>query len=315
MLKLKRNLWLSIKEKFWGKKHFPSNILVTAAHGSFKIPLRIYPKLSPLYQTSPRLLLNFSDYGTKYLLECAPEDQKVIPKYGRLVGDPNREKDAEDIIRFKDFGGNSIFSESFERRLTKSWFHKFWLNKVLKMSYYPFYEEVYGRLAEMAKNPENADKPLIIIDVHDTGNLLLGPTKVDDRLREEHLQVPQIVLSNVPDEEVADEVFGTAPDYLMESFRESLMNHCGFPEDEVKINHLFYGGNVTRHFGNPKKNDRLRKILQGKKCYTIQLEFNRGLYMNEQTQRPISWKIKSIRSALSSSIRELEDAIISTSEE
>jgi hypothetical protein len=311
MQKLRRNVLLGIKEFFWGKKHFPSNIIVTASHGSFKIPLSIFPKLSSYYKTSPRLLLNFSDYGTKYLIENVPAKQKVIPQYGRLIGDPNRKKKAKDIIRFKDFGGNHIFSEKFEKRLTTSWFHTFWLNKILKLSYKPFYENVFTAIAEAVQNKKNDGKPIFLVDVHDTGNLILGATPKKDRQREGLFQMPKVVISNAPDEEVDGNCFGTAPEYLTEMFQETLAQKLGFDLEDVKINHLFYGGNVIRFFGNTSKNDRLKKILGNKQIYTIQVEFDRGLYMNETTQRSIKWKVKSIRSALMETFRELEESIIS----
>lgn len=314
MRKLKRNVFLGLKEFFWGKKHFPSNVIVTAAHGSYKIPLSIFPKLSSYYKTSPRLLLNFSDYGTKYLIENVPSEQKVIPKYGRLIGDANRTKNSPELIRFKDFGGNRIFSEKFEKRLTTSWFHSFWLNKILKLSYKPFYEEVFKTIEKAVKNEENDGKPIFLIDVHDTGNLILGTTKKTDRKRKGLFQMPKVVISSAPDEQVDEDCFGTAPEYLTEIFQENLANKLGLELSEVKINHLFHGGNVIRFFGNPNKNDRLKKILGNKKIYAVQIEFDRGLYMKEDSQRPIKWKVKSIRSALMETLRELENSIINVEE-
>ena len=125
------SIFKNIGNLFKKSKQFPTNVLVTAPHGTAKIPLRTYQHLSTLYRTSPRLLLNFSDYGTKYLVERIPEAQKVIPKYGRLIGDPNRHVDAPDVIRFEDFGGNKIFSQKFENRLKDSIFRIFWKNKML----------------------------------------------------------------------------------------------------------------------------------------------------------------------------------------
>ena len=305
---LRRNVFLGVKHFFLGKKNFPSNIIITAAHGSYKIPLSIFPKLSSYYQTSPRLLLNFSDYGTKYLLEDVPPEHQVIPQYGR-VGDPNRANDAPDVIRFNDFGGNSIFSEKFEKQLTTSWFQNFWLGKVLKLSYRPFYEKVFNTIERLLALPENHGKPLLLIDVHDTGNLILGATKKQDRAREGLFRMPKVIISNAPDEQTGDESFGTAPSYLMEIFQESLAEKLGFEVSDVKVNELFYGGNVTRSFGNPLKNDRLRKMLGGRKLYTLQLEFDRGLYMNETTQRPVRWKVKSVRSAFMESVRELSKSL------
>lgn len=313
-MKLKRNIFLGLKELFLGKRNFPSNFIITASHGSFKIPLSVFPKLSAYYQTSPRILLNFSDYGTKYLLEHLPPEQKIVPRYGRLIGDPNRKKNAKDIIRFRDFGGHRIFSEKFEKRLTESWFHTFWLRKILKLSYYPFYEKTFKAIEKACKNSKNEGKPIILIDIHDTGNLILGPLKAQDVAREAHLKMPKVILSNAPDEKTGENCFGTAPDYLMEIFQETLTQKLGFKTQEIKINYLFKGGNITRFFGNPYQNERLKKILKNKRIYTIQLEFDRALYMNEHTQRPIRWKVKSVRNALMETFREMESQIISMSE-
>ncbi len=304
-----KSLWQSIGS-FFKKVPFPSNVIVTATHGSYKIPLSIFPKLSPYYQTSPRLLLNFSDYGTKYLVEDVPSDQKVIPAYGRLIGDPNRSKDSEEIIRFKDFGGNAIFSEKFTKRLTTSWFHSFWLNKILKLSYHPYYKNILETIKLVSEKAEK-DRPILLIDVHDTGNLLLGPTKKQDRKRKLEEKMPKVVLSNAPDEEITKGCFATAPDYLMEAFQELLAEKLEFKAHNVRINHVFLGGNIIRHFGNTDKNEKLQKALNGRQIYAIQVEFDRGIYMNEQTQRPIKNKIRLTKKALMAAIIELEKNLIS----
>lgn len=308
---MKFNILNTLKNLIWKKKHFPHNIIVTAAHGSFKIPLSIFPKLSREYQMSPRLLLNFSDYGTKYLVDEVPPEQRIIPKYGRMIGDPNRARDGHDLIRFKDFSDNPIFSEKFEKRLTTSWFHTFWLNKILKLSYTPFYDEVFEKISTAIKNPKNDGKPIILVDVHDAGNLLLGPTKSKDRKREGLFKMPKIIISNAPDEQTGEDCFGTAPDYLLEFFQESLSQKCGFKKGDVRVNFMFLGGNVTRYFGNPWKNERLRKILNGRTIYSLQIEFDRAIYMDEPTQKVISKKMKLLRNSLMETLREMEDILIS----
>lgn len=299
-----------IKYFFLRKKYFPSNVIITASHGSYKIPISVFSKLSLEYQMSPRLLLNFSDYGTSYLVKEVPEKQKIIPRYGRLVGDPNRDKKSSDIIRFYDFGGNPIFSRKFEKRITTSWFHTFWLHKILKLSYKPFYDDVLKKIETTVQDPKNKGKPIILIDIHDTGNLLLGAKKSQDRLRKENRKMPQIIIANAPDEQTGENCFGTAPEYIMDFLQESFCEKCDFPRKDVKINHLFYGGHVTRFLGNPWKQRRVRKVLHGHPIYTIQIEFNRGLYMHESTQKPRRAEIKKIRNALMETIYELEDVII-----
>lgn len=284
-----------------GTKKFPSNVLVTAPHGSAKVPLRIFHHLSFYYQTSPRLLLNFSDYGTKYLIEDVPDDQKVIPKYGRLVGDPNRASDADDIVRFEDFGGNRVFRKRFEHRIQESLIRFFWRTKLLNYSYKPFYKDVYKAIERMAQNPENEGKPLVLIDLHDTGNRILGPRQKEDRLRKN--KIPTAVISNAPDAETEEGQFGTAPEYFMKAFAETLAEELEVSPSEVKQNHIFQGGNIIRTFGNVLENSKLEKVLNGKKIFAIQLEFNRALYLNEVNQRPYPGKMRRVRRALMRTIR------------
>lgn len=287
-----------------GTKNFPNNVVVTAPHGSSKVPISVFPFLQPHYQTSPRLLLNFSDYGTQYLIENVPLDQQVMPKYGRIIGDPNRSRDAEDIVRFEDFGGVNIFRENFEKRLTTSILRSFWLKKLLMMSYEPFYRDVFLAIDRAVKNTEDPRKPIILVDVHDTGNRILGRHWREDKSRKLK-KMPPVVISNAPDEEVDEGVFGTAPKYFIHDFREKLADKLGIEESEVELNTVFKGGYMIRYFGNPSVNRRLRKILKDRKIVAVQIEFDRALYLDEVTQRPIGWKVKSVRNSLIETICEL----------
>ena len=279
----------------------PSNVLVTASHGSARIPVRIIRNLSVYYQTSPRLWLNYSDYGTKYLLEDVPADQKVIPKYGRIVGDPNRDLGAPDIIRFTDFGGNRIFSEKFERRLTRSMLRFFWRRKFLNYSYNPFYKNIYKKLEQIVKKQGRLQVPIVFVDVHDVGNRILGRWRKEDKEREE--KFPKVVISNAPNLHTGEDRLGTAPTYFMELFAEVLAENLKVDREEVRINHVYKGGNIIRHFGNPHKNTRLRKILHGREIFALQVEFNRSFYLNEVNQMKYRQKVKFVRNALMSTLK------------
>ncbi|PID70583.1 hypothetical protein CSB37_00640 [bacterium DOLZORAL124_38_8] len=284
--------WNTLGQIFKKNKKFPANILVTAPHGTAKIPLEVYKHLSPLYKTSPRLLLNFSDYGTKYLIEKIPDAQKEVPKYGRLIGDPNRSVNAPDIIRFKDFGGNNVFSEKFEKRLTDSIFRVFWRNKMLRYSYKPFFKSVFKKLDTVA-NHTPYDKPVIHVDVHDTGNRLLGRKVSEDTLRE--TPVPKIILSNAPTLETGEDIYGTAPMYFLEAFADLLAENMSIDRKDIYINHIFQGANMIRTLGNPKDNAKVRKSLHGRQIFSVQIEFDRGLYLNEKNQLPYVLKLRRIR--------------------
>ncbi len=307
-MSIRRNLFLGIKQWFKGKNNFPSNVIVTSPHGSSKVPLSVFPHLQPDYQRSPRLLLNFSDYGTKYLLENIPLSQQVVAKYGRLVGDANRKRDAEDVIRFEDFNGVPIFRDKFEKRLTTSWLRPFWLRKLLLHSYEPFYRDVFSAIDRASQDPRNDGKPIILLDLHDTGNRMLGRTWREDKYRKRK-KMPPLVLSNAPDLEIEEGCFGTAPKSFLLDFREKIADKLGLDEEDIEINSIFKGANIIRYFGNPRENRRLRKILRGKEIYAVQVEFDRGLYLDEVTQRPISWKVASVRNCLMETIIEMDELL------
>lgn len=300
-------MWLvqKVKSFFRPTAVLPSNILVTAPHGSARVPIRIFRHLTLHYQTSPRLLLNFSDYGTKYLIESIPESQKAIPAYGRLVGDPNRSPDSPDLVRFTDFGGNKIFRSKFESRLNSSLFRFFWKQKLLSYSHKPFYKEVYQKIEALAKNPANQEKPLILIDLHDVGNRILGQRASEDSMRTKPF--PSVIISNAPDLQTGENFFGTAPDYFMQSFADLLKHELKLKPDDIWINTPYQGGNMIRNFGNPYTNKRLRKILHDKKIFAVQIEFNRGLYLNEINQRPYLSKVKKMRQTLIQVLQKLGD--------
>lgn len=301
---IRRNLFLGVKQWLQGRSNFPTNVIVTSPHGSSKVPLAVFPHLRPEYQTSSRLLLNFSDYGTKYLLEKVPLNQQIVAHCGRIVGDPNRKRDAEDIIRFEDFNGVPIFREQFQKRLTTSWLRPFWIRKLLLHSYEPFYRDVFSTLDRVCHDPRNEGKPIVLLDIHDTGNRLLGRTWREDKARKKK-KMPPLVLSNAPDLEVEEGRFGTAPNSFLLDFREKIADKLGIEEREIGINSIFQGANIIRYFGNPQANRRLRKLLKGKEIMAIQVEFDRALYLDEVTQRPIGWKVASVRNCLMETICEL----------
>jgi hypothetical protein len=307
-MSIRRNIFLGVKQWFAGRNNFPTNVIVTSPHGSSKVPLSVFPYLRPDYQTSSRLLLNFSDYGTKYLLEKVPLSQQVVARYGRIVGDANRKRDDEDVIRFEDFNGVPIFREKFQKRLTTSWLRPFWLRKLLLHSYEPFYRDVFSAIDAAAQNPANEGRPIILLDVHDTGNRLLGRTWREDKARKIK-KMPPLVLSNAPDLEVDEGRFGTAPEAFLLDFREKIADKLGLEEKEIEINSIFKGANVIRYFGNPSANRRLRKILRGKDIYAVQVEFDRALYLDEVTQRPIGWKVASVRNCFMETIVEMNEML------
>ena len=168
-------MFSAFKKIFSKSKNFPSNVLITAPHGSSKIPVRIFPHLTRDYQLSPRLLLNFSDYGTKYLIEDVPNNQKVVAKYGRIIGDPNRSRDAEDLIRFYDFGKIPIFREKFQKRLEASWFKSFWMKKLLSYSYDPFWVSEIFKSGAVLSSTSGILYPFLMVSYRHEAPRILFP--------------------------------------------------------------------------------------------------------------------------------------------
>lgn len=129
----------------------PANLIALASHGTAEVPLYLGQniKLEPFY------LEHFSDFATWNLLDYIPEDQKLRPRYGRIVGDPNRSCDADDLFRAMDFYGNPIWHEPLTKE-TKEW--------LLELSYEPYHATIDQMLRDYALAPQG---PLLMVDIHD----------------------------------------------------------------------------------------------------------------------------------------------------
>lgn len=71
-----------------------------------------------------------------------------------------------------------------------------------------------------------------------------------------------------PDFVIGDR-FGTSCDLRLTKFIRSVLTDLGY---EAQLNRPYAGGYITEHYGRPLRN-----------VHAIQLEINRGLYMNEKT--------------------------------
>ena len=81
------------------------------------------------------------------------------------------------------------------------------------------------------------------------------------------------------DLETGKERFGTAPLYFLEAFADLLAKNLDIPREEIFINKIFTGANMIRIFGNPFKHTKVRKALHGKQIFSVQIEFDRALYL------------------------------------
>ena len=170
-----------------------------------------------------------------------------------------------------------------------------------------FYDESFNAVELAIKNTKvSSDSPIIFIDVHDTGNRILGRRLEFDTWRDVGF-MPKVAIANAPDEETGKDQLGTAPGSFITAFKKKLADKLGIQEEEVSINKPYQGGNVVRFFGNPYHNRKLRRILKGRKIIAVQLEFDRGMYLDEVSQKPILWKIQSVKNSLMATLKEMEN--------
>lgn len=214
------------------------NLLVLATHASYFVPEELQENLL----LDERLLKNFSDYATANLLEKVPKESKVLCWFSRSIGDPNRNKQAHDLFREQDFNNNQVWKEALTQEQKQE----------LIRTHYDAYHK---KIQEKIRN----NKPKIIIDVHDTGELLLGIKPEHDKRRENGF--PELCISNYHNTTCNKETTNIIQKILEEEL--------GL---KATINDPYQGGFVTRRYA--ENNEQL----------TIQLEFNRSLYLDEKTQ-------------------------------
>lgn len=79
------------------------NILVLATHSSYYIPrfLKIF-LTSDMKKNNSRLVKNFSDFWTKYLVKDL--ENVITFNFSRAIWDPNRDLNASDLFKDTDFG-------------------------------------------------------------------------------------------------------------------------------------------------------------------------------------------------------------------
>ena len=323
------------------QKNFPSNVLLLGTHGTDKIPDFLRKEIRSDF--SGRLVRNYSDIGTQIILAGVPEQQKAIPPYGRLSGDPARPKNAPDFIRSVDFNFNPIWKKSFhiKRLIAKIIpFSKYSTKNLARLSSKPYIKNIFAKLELLLKDNRNQNKPIYIIDLHDTSNRLLGATEDEDFLRENATPVnikqkfrkkfgrffakkvfsvlspdvgwsmPQAILSNASGK--------TCSKKTLSSLQKALSQQFNIPSEKIELNTVFKGGYITKFFGGTHKNPRLKKLLQKynrpqQSLQVVQLELNRGLYMNEKQQK-LNKNIFSVRKNILSAISPLRNVVLQTKE-
>ena len=250
---------------------FPSNILIMDTHGSREFPHFVKQYIHKDFNDI--LIRNYSDYGTRFLTKDIPSNHLVYPKYSRLIGDPNRDPNASDFIRTEDFGGNQIWTDKFELELKNK--QDYWKNRFAQLSVMPYLEQIFKHIEFLLTFPENKNKPIILIDLHDTSNRILEKRGSHKRSQ---FTMPTAIISNGEN--------STSPDFMIEIFQKILLkSFYETDEKQVLINEIYLGGHITRFFGDPH-NDKIKLLNKNSnKIYTIQLELDRDLYLRPSTQK------------------------------
>lgn len=245
----------------------PSNLEVFASHGSAKVPDKLSALMRPEF--GERLRKNFSDWATKDLIADIPEGQRLCPKYGRIAGDPNRALDSPTLFRTKDFGDIEIFQEPIPEALRQ---------ELLDESYRPYHREALRRIVSPHGNPKNG---LLIVDVHDTGNLIMREKPDDDerRLVVKGFHMPPVILSSCDGRTSSPEV--------MEAVREAFVRHLGLSNEDVRVNDHYHGGYFTQRYGGVAEDTPTAALAEAahQERQVVQVELGRELYMDEKTQK------------------------------
>ncbi|MFA7682444.1 MAG: N-formylglutamate amidohydrolase [Candidatus Peribacteraceae bacterium] len=262
----------------------PDNLEVFATHGSYTTPGVLEPHIRPEFDA--RLRRNFSDFATSSLVQNIPEKQCLVPKHGRIAGDPNRATDAEDLFRTTDFNSVQIFKAPLPHDLR---------DQVLQESYLPYHRAIVQRLLA---NHGHAQNLVVAFDVHDTGNLLLAEDPENDVTRKDvqRWKMPAVIIS--------DQDGQTAPEGLLTNLKASFEKRFGLRSEDVICNWQFKGGYVTKNYGDPD-NLQLQQAIHNRAV--VQVELNRSLYVDEKTQELIPSAIEHYRTRLTLIFSEVAD--------
>ncbi len=120
----------------------------------------------------------------------------------------------------------------------------------MEQLYIPF----HAALAELIETTRQRFGYAILIDCHSMPSAAMAPAGGPR---------PDIVLGDR---------FGASADCKITRFLKDLLVGLGY---EVQMNRPYAGGYITEHYGRPARD-----------VHAVQIEINRGLYLNELTLRP-----------------------------
>lgn len=222
---------------------------------------------------------NTGEFSDKYTADTAYHPNalgNLKSHVSRGLGSLNQPRDYS-LFRLKDFHGNTIWKRDKYLILHEK-------EKLFQKYYDPYYNEIEYLIN---KNSKNFMK-IILWDHHDTGDFDLKTGKRNRKLPGEKRSMPKFILSNfgLANTGKVDSKNGfiTSPVKFMQSIRTLIAIEFGLKKHEVEINTSYKGGNIIQHFGKPNK--------YMSEIYAIQIEYNRGLIMNQVTREPYLDKIE-----------------------
>lgn len=199
-------------------------------------------------------------------------------KVTRGLGSLNQPRD-KSLFKLKDFHGNTIWKDgaSLTDEEKEECFFEY---------YDPYYSEI-KRLIKLSK--EKGFKNVILWDQHDTGDFDRTTGKRERRLPGENRSMPKFILSNygMPDTGDVDPKnrYATCPPEFIQGVRDFISEEFKLNVKEVEINTSYKGGNIIQYFSNPKNDF-------GNEVVGIQIEYNRGIIMDQATRKPYKEEIK-----------------------
>lgn len=228
---------------------FPSNFLFNFPHAGYLVPPELDRNIAPyMHDSWDRLLKNFSDWATKYLLdESVPTENFVLAKWSRAIGDLNRAKTAPDIFRDTDFWDIPLWKNPLTQEQKEN---------SLKQYYDIFHDEVDKKLQNLLQQHDT----VYLIDVHDTGSLYLGKTQKEDYPKPQPF--PEIALCNCLGE--------TCDNDTLEIFWSVLKQNFGY---QIQYNNPYKYSFTIDYYTKKYPN-----------IIWIQVEFGRYLLLDETTQ-------------------------------
>lgn len=264
-------------------------IVATAPHASHE--LGGYAERSALTEEQ---LVRYSDYGTA---ESAPKNGEIliIGTTSRGLGDLNRSPSHANLFASEDFAKpspNKLWKPGKELRQRE----KMTLSALHYANYHALIEQATARAIEKRKT--------LVVSWHNTADYIIGKDSAGN-----HIQMPDIVLSNLGDENRADSKTNTVScdpellEALQDYFAKELIEANILENDKhVHTNYGFFGGYDTQRYStkrNPKDFNGAHELQ------ALQVEYNTKLTHDQETLKEIPGRLDALRAAFERAIEKV----------